>query len=208
MPSRTKAANETVLQESNSGVIELFDDDPDAVEAVLKHIYTDETDCSRSDDWLHQLHVCQAADKYLLPKLSSAAFTRFKQATDDLKDMSSVLEAIQTIRDISNDEEHTKIADSLEARHQSALLRHDDYRSIVENDKALMWKHMDRLNFDDDVEAMEFVKCQQCRKSAILPVGSDLVSSCGYYSGHVLDRTGLGLMSKSRISSVTKALGL
>ena len=115
------------------------------MEAVLKHIYTDKTDCSRTSDWLHQLHVCQAADKYLLPKLSSVAFTRLKKATDELKDMSSVLEAIQTIRDISNNEEHTKIADSLESRHQSALLKHDDYRSIVENDKALMWKHLDRF---------------------------------------------------------------
>lgn len=178
------------------------------MEAVLKHIYTDNTDCSRPGDWLHQLHVCQAADKYLLPKLSSAAFTRFEQATDNLKDMSSVLEAIQTIRDLSNNEKHTKIADSLEIRHQSALLKHDKYRSIVENDKALMWKHLDRLNFADDVETMDFVKCRKCRKSAFLPVGSSLLLSCNSYSGHELERTGVGLMSKSMVPSLSKALGL
>lgn len=85
--------------------------------------------------------------------------------------MSNVLNAIQTIRDLSNNEEHIAVADSLETRHQSALLKHDDYRLIVENDKALMWKHMDRLNFADDVEMIDFVKCGNCGKSGFVPVG-------------------------------------
>ena len=43
--------------------IELVDDDPDAVEAVLRYLYDGDVSPKRPADWLHQLHLAKAADK-------------------------------------------------------------------------------------------------------------------------------------------------
>lgn len=122
--------------------------------------------------------------------------------------MSSVLEAIQTIRDLSDNEEHTKIADSLESQHQSALLKHGDYRSIVENDKALMWEHLDRMN---DVEPMELVTCRNCNmKPEFVQVGSKsgtvFNSSCRYSTGHSARVIGSCSISKASLPKLNELL--
>ncbi|CAK4032125.1 hypothetical protein SEPMUDRAFT_147200 [Lecanosticta acicola] len=180
-------------RESKSNTVELKEDHPDAVEAVLWHIYSGKTESSRPDDWLHDLHVSKAAEKYLLPDLEAAAFSRFQKTTDAITEPGVVLSAIHTIREVGDHPKHLEVAAKLEEKHQSALLKNQEYRSIVEEDKELLWKHMDRLNFADDL-VKEHIHATTCKlapenKIHLLDLWTDYVlgnksASISFYMVH------------------------
>ena len=76
-------------------MVELKEDDPDAVEHVLRYIYSGRHNTDRDGEWQLQLEIAKAAQKvhpslrgllyqrltrnqYLLPNLATAAVTKYK----------------------------------------------------------------------------------------------------------------------------------
>ena len=69
----------TPSQESDQAEIELKDDDPHAVEGVLRYIYSGRMEAWTQRSWEYWLDLAETADKYLEPKLreyANACFTK------------------------------------------------------------------------------------------------------------------------------------
>lgn len=88
-------------QESGAEVIELNNDDPVALEATFRYIYTSELReaCPRRweiDHWSHLLEVMFVSDKYGLPSLSSAALELMQMgATPAADDVHIILKLLR-----------------------------------------------------------------------------------------------------------------
>lgn len=101
----------TVVQESTSGVIELNDDDPVAVENMLYWLYTSErpielTDRCSAADWLRAFELLFVTDKYALPYLTRDLFAMFQHApAPSSMSSSQALQLVSRIADYPSDRE-------------------------------------------------------------------------------------------------------
>lgn len=137
--------------ESNQGVVELKDDDEEAVEALLRWIYTFEYEerqrnpipCSTAEDkddlpLNFHLNVCIAADKYLLPALRDEALGRLHV----LLEYASETRLATFLQDVfyTGATFPTAIVALCERIRNSrlrALMQTDQFRDMVRNDSEL-----------------------------------------------------------------------
>ncbi|KAK6422010.1 hypothetical protein LTR95_016732 [Oleoguttula sp. CCFEE 5521] len=78
-------------RESGVNEVELKDDDPDALEALLSHIYLRDYDMGSTQPWRFYLALAIVAQKHLLPDLADIAVVRFRVAALDIEDMSELV---------------------------------------------------------------------------------------------------------------------
>ena len=81
-----------IIKESTAPVIELMEDDPRALDTVLRHIYEDHRwGDSMSDelisDWKFQLEMAKTSCKYLYSNLENRAMERLKKGVHRLADV-------------------------------------------------------------------------------------------------------------------------
>jgi hypothetical protein len=131
-------------------LITLEDDDPNAMDAVLRHIYKapigPRHSQSNEKHWQFWLKVYITADKYLVPALSEQAYTEFYTYAKTAWDLDTVVQIIETLT-IETSHNHKLVALATELRqvHFRQLLRSQQYRETLEEDKALLWEHVDQL---------------------------------------------------------------
>lgn len=120
----------------------LKDDEPWALRAVLRYIYSFgyvETE-SHKTDWKFHLGVYQTARKYLIKNgLKGKALNALSGLLTGMTDMDHVVEAMRALRTDGEDILMFK-AEELEKKHIHALYEHPGFRALVEEDKDLMWK--------------------------------------------------------------------
>ncbi|CAK4033965.1 unnamed protein product [Lecanosticta acicola] len=133
-------------QESTAKEIDLQDDDPRALRALLTYIYTFEYAESpeQKDDWRFHLAVYRVARKYMVKKLKDKAFAAFHYLRLTLNDMSQVLEVLEALYEEADDT-LTQSADTLLQIHLKTLGDFEGFRAAIEEDKVLMWRYLDKL---------------------------------------------------------------
>lgn len=140
----------------------MIGDDPDAADAVLRHIYGQEYAVPEvaQAPWRFHLNVKAAADKYLLPNLNTKAEWHFKSAAsaeDDVDEIHNILQAIS--KDFDHDSVLMKLAENMRKEHLSRLIRHPPYRAYLETDLSLLWSHFDELSFASELEQRRLIRC-------------------------------------------------
>jgi hypothetical protein len=90
------------FKDSEQEVIELRDDDPEAVSTMIQYIYTGEYAVADAGDTpMAHLEVLKASKKYLIPKLPEKAVKRFRTSftefIDEGKDGQNILRLIETL---------------------------------------------------------------------------------------------------------------
>lgn len=164
-------------------MIELKEDNPDAVEYILRYIYSSRTD--KNDNWQLQLEVAKTARKvciiihaehgktltsnqYLLLDLAAIAKRNFMTVASAVIEPEDVFATITHIRQNTLESDHLEVAQELETKHLLALLKVPGYRDVIDQDKSIMWNHLDQ--FRDVVSSQEeayFVRCGECQRTAL-----------------------------------------
>lgn len=145
-------------QESTQDVIKLEEDNPDAMDTVLRYIYKIPVAprCSSSDEnpWCCWLDVYTIADKYLVPALSEQACKYFFDFSRSERSLNEIADIIETLHmEMNHDNKTFKLAAELREKHLRKLLQNKQYREKVQDDQALMWEHVDQLlRTDGEIE--------------------------------------------------------
>ncbi|KAI5358263.1 Putative ankyrin repeat and BTB/POZ domain-containing protein [Septoria linicola] len=139
--------------EAHQNVVELEEDHLDAVEHILRYIYSQTHNTDQDNEWKLQLEVAKAAEKYLLFKLAEAASLKFKNAFET---------------------DFLQIAQDLESIHLLDLLKLHGYRELVNRDKMLMWSYLDQVRdfmsgqVEVDLAICNGVPTRDCHGRALL----------------------------------------
>ena len=178
---------QSVWEESNHRTIELKEDDPDAVEAMLRHLYgfkysEIESTLKKGCDINFHINVIVAAQKYLLPTLLFAAQEALVREISNVESLckdtgigKEVLKAVQLLMD--SQVFYTgfaAMAERLKTKHMAALFKIKDFRTSLETDEeskilmqligAVDLGHEVPQGVEENKEIMNmmFVKCVPC----------------------------------------------
>lgn len=138
----------TPWQESKQAEIELKEDDPHALEGVLRHIYDCLTQTWTLKPWDYWLDLAVTADKYLEPSLSRDATVKFQFHALTLKD-SEINITCLILRTLQNADRYLlleKFAVDLTMANLH-LLENEEFRAQVYSCKEIMLKLLERLSF-------------------------------------------------------------
>lgn len=87
------------MQESQRGVLELQEDDPDAVELMMHYCYNlDYTLSTATNPICSHASVCVVADKYDVPDLDKIAAQKFKHELKANAESKSLLQDLQLVQ--------------------------------------------------------------------------------------------------------------
>jgi hypothetical protein len=127
-------------------MVTLEDDDADAVEEVLRHIYGCSLPHAREKPWGFWFALVTAADKYLEPVLSVAASSRLMEAAEMQRTADAIFDIIQAIKaNMAHHESLLDFAELLRKKYLTALLKNDRYRELLLSDLHLMLAQLDEL---------------------------------------------------------------
>jgi hypothetical protein len=146
-------AHKTVLRKkkeyfdvSKQTEIELKEDDPSALEGVLRSIYGFKDETYHDKPWEYWLSLIDTADKYLEPELSKRATIRFKALVLDLgeQDIDTVCDILDSLE---NEYEHFKdFMVELAMKHLKSL-GDERFRAQLYSSKRIVFKLLERLSF-------------------------------------------------------------
>ena len=139
-------------QESEQYEIELKEDNPDALEGVLRYIYGCETEECHQKSWQYWLELVATADKHLEPRLSEDAADRFEMSVLSLQkvDVEEICDILQSLQDTEKYGLLESFAVDLTLRHLY-LLDDERFRALVYDCKQIMFKLVERLSFAADL---------------------------------------------------------
>ncbi|EME79247.1 uncharacterized protein MYCFIDRAFT_204749 [Pseudocercospora fijiensis CIRAD86] len=176
--------------ESQQKTIELKGDHPDAVEAILKYLYTKQDNNDQDHEWTLQLEIAKTAEKYLLPGVAAIANQKFVSHASVIAEPQAVFDAIMHIREHAFSEKDLAVASELEKKHIFALMKVNDFRQLISKDQSLMWKYIDQFaEFISSKAEVMLCKCAKCT--------STLVRHPGTLPSLHLDPSGEGICSSS-----------
>ena len=170
-------------KEANSGVIELKDNDPDAVEAMLRYIYgfdypTIEKTMTKTTDVTFHLNVYITANQYMLRELRGLArgallreiraIETHCQQTHDAKKVFKVIQLLLAHRDYF--EGVQEVVAALKRDHMAALFKLKEFRASLdagEEDGFIqqlveIFQHRPRVSVDISLMQTKFTKCEPC----------------------------------------------
>ncbi|GIZ36720.1 hypothetical protein CKM354_000018700 [Cercospora kikuchii] len=151
--------------EKNQKVVELKEDDPDAVEAVLRYLYFGNYVSGSEknlNDWKFHVEVTTAASKYLVPKVVPVAVETCMRLLDKLTAAEDVYDAIVYIRTrCAHNETLLQKANALQTKHITKLLM--EPRFVNDLSTAEVRKQFDRLRklVGESFERHSYV-CKKC----------------------------------------------
>ncbi|CAK1360790.1 unnamed protein product [Cercospora beticola] len=163
---RMLCGSESAFSESSRKVIELKEDDPDAVEHVLRYLYSGNHHTDQDSNWKLQLQIANAAQKYLVTDLAKAATEKFTKGATATSRTEDVFETIMHIRQNTLLPNVIQQAQDLESTFLRDLLRLPAFRELVEKDRTLVWKYLDRLN-DTLTKVEKSQVCRDCRRTVL-----------------------------------------
>ena len=150
-------------------VIELHDDVPYAVEAMVRWLYTGRMRASGEKNnytWHFYFDLMQVADKYLLTELASEALDMFDTKARGLHEPREVLEIIDAIRSDGNAGDLDHMATDLECRHFQSLVGIPAYfESLTPERLQELWR---LTNKEKDLVQMWVYKCEICEDRKLL----------------------------------------
>lgn len=128
-------------------MIKLEEDDPDALEAVLRHIYGADFLDSDPKPWRFWLDLAITADKYLVPQLSETALDVLRNTAFRIEDADTILDIIESIKsDMAHDEVALKLTEDLRKKKLWLLQRSARYRDSLFEDRDSMNAHFDAFD--------------------------------------------------------------
>ncbi|KAH9826120.1 Broad-Complex, Tramtrack and Bric a brac [Teratosphaeria destructans] len=148
----------SAFAESEAKVIELKDDTVDALDAVLRYIYTGKY-CSEEDgeeyqkrSWEFNIDVSITANKYMIDTLSKIAWEECKSLINRLTDVQEVFDALEKMPEYEGyDASFSEIAANLREKHLKSLLKLPAFRAQMETNTEDMWKMIERLSFASSI---------------------------------------------------------
>ncbi|KAM3423886.1 hypothetical protein BST61_g1282 [Cercospora zeina] len=159
---------DSLFAESSQKVIELKDDNPGAVEAMLVHLYfgpyVGSDDKVKSDDWRFHADVSRVADKYLVHDLKSKATARCLQLLTAVVEPGKLCDVLFEIKSNFDDiDEVAEKAMSLRKDRIDALLQVQRFVDSL-SDKEIR-EQFDRLRgiVDGQVEKGGWI-CNICER--------------------------------------------
>jgi hypothetical protein len=144
-------------------LVVLKDDDPDAMEQVLRHLYGCALPAASAKEWTFWHLVVTAADKYLEPALSDSASSRLMEAAEMQNDSDTVFDIIQEIKaSMSHHESLLGFAEQLRVKNLKDLLQNARYRAFLTSDPELMLAQLDELEVRRELSERAYFTCGQC----------------------------------------------
>lgn len=134
------------VQEAKQSVIELKEDDPDAMKEVLRTIYGSPESHALSRPWRYWLNVTLTADKYFELGLGETAQKNL-QKVSNARDVDEVLDIIQAIqRELQHLSSMLTFASDLRKKNILGLHKNARYRDLLFKDRELVGSHFDELS--------------------------------------------------------------
>lgn len=165
----------TRFQEAKEGVLQLHDDDPDALESMLRYIYTSKYPEVPSNEWEKHLGLAVIADKYCLQLLKESA----------LEKLEGVKPFYENVRSAPYKPTLIRFEPSLEfvVRVGNALLNgSDQFEKIVNKHcghdfQAFFKKQKFRKMLDRHTEVRDWLYVEHIQSLAALPEFKALIQS-------------------------------
>jgi hypothetical protein len=133
-------------KEVKQSVIAPEEDDPDAVEEVLRKVYGCTLPAASTREWRFWFNLVIAADKYFEPALGSNADKNLREVALEVQDADVIFDIDQAIKtDMSHLESLLKFAEVLRKKHLKKLLKNGRYRDLLVGDQSLMLAQLDEL---------------------------------------------------------------
>jgi hypothetical protein len=153
-----------VLQESKQKTVELKDDDPTALEHVLRYLYG--LGLRVSDHWKFWMNLHVTADKYLIPKLSAVASDKFCAVARTCNEADDVFNIIEACRnELNHNDVFSELADELREKHLITLLGNDRFRAQLDSGgKEALWQQLDELTASGGFKGKEDQSFLLCNK--------------------------------------------
>jgi len=159
-----------LVQEAATGVINLEDDDPDAVKLMLKFLYT--------GDYPYHNELCTAveiyvlADKYDLPTLARIVAERFKKDGLGEYELSVFIEAVRTI--------YLKTSNGSALRKAASRIIHHNAKKLFKTEKSRHWiSEVDGLCVDLYFLSMGWESQRKCSDCGVV-TDEVICENCGY----------------------------
>lgn len=135
-----------VLQESQQKVITLKEDDPEAVEEILRKLYGCTLPEADTKPWRFWFNLIVAADKYLEKGLCNQGFGRLKITASKETDADAIFDIIQAIKtELAHLGGVMNFSAQLRKQHLKILLDNERFRELLDGDKKKMWAQLDEL---------------------------------------------------------------
>lgn len=120
------------------------------MEAVLRYLYKIQIGPFKQypvyRPWRFWLDVHIAADKYLVLVLSEQAYECFFSYARMEWNLDSTIDTLELLTtEMSHYDKLLSLAAELREKHLRQLLKNKRYREKLEDDKALLWEHVDQL---------------------------------------------------------------
>ncbi|KAK6439945.1 hypothetical protein LTR95_003841 [Oleoguttula sp. CCFEE 5521] len=131
-------------REANTKEVELIDNDPAALEALLLRLYQHDYDLERSKLWQFYLALDTVADENLLSELRDKAFQRFDDAVFRIAHTSDLVLVLRILdRNYQQDTRMRELRDDLRNDRLDALLGCLEYRTYLNERPDLLWLDLD-----------------------------------------------------------------
>lgn len=127
-------------------MIELKEDDPEALDVVLRHLYKLPPPVRYWRPWRFWLDVYTTADKYLVADLRKEAFESLSVTVKAWKDIDQVVDIVGTLKyEMNHDKECVALGEAVRKDRLKKLLQNERYREQLDQDSELVWAHVDEL---------------------------------------------------------------
>jgi hypothetical protein len=161
-------AIDTLDQESKQTMIELKDDDPDALTSVLRYIYKLLVIPDSDSDvaWRTWLNIRVTADKYLEPQLSEEADKKYREAALSCISADDIFDVLETIwSEMSHDESLAALGEDIRRNNLGKLLKNARFREHLDRGgKEALWAQLDELAFSADLRESRYTLCNEHKR--------------------------------------------
>ncbi|SMR59299.1 unnamed protein product [Zymoseptoria tritici ST99CH_1E4] len=163
--------------EATQPVVELKDDDPTALEALLRYIYTfqyvDDAE-KRKEDWIFHLNYSIVARKYGFEEESTAAFRMFQDIVQSFEDPEVIFDVVTSLpqwEDLVAEASLVETADALIKNHWKQLVELEEFRFYLHTNETILWRQMAELEprkVQPDLVQVSIYRCttRNCKTAA------------------------------------------
>jgi len=154
-------------------LIELKDDDPDALTSVLRYIYKlpvipNSEEVVSWESWRTWLLIRVTADKYLEPKLAEMADATFREAALACTNPNNIFDILETIwTTMEHDEALLAFAHTLRKANLGKLLKNVRFQEYCERRGTRgLWELVSELAFAADSGYNRYALCEEHKRQA------------------------------------------
>ena len=169
------------MKEKNQAIVELHDDDPEALEAVLRWLYTEtyQEGLEKTRDWQFHLSVAETADKYLCNALEALASGNLRTIVARITDIKEVMRVMEVLPTSAHRVQSTQeILQDLREKHFHKLMKQPQFRDSLKRDNEKMMEDIERLTTMQKLKKRKLYQCRACGKEKVMQATAEAV--CPY----------------------------